>query len=267
MTVSNESKIYKEKIAGNFGRSTGQYDQYAIMQQQSAQALARYFPTLAEGLPVGPVLEIGCGTGGLSRELIVALPGRKVELTDLSPAMVDQCRYTLESSVVDLGMVTWRTMDAEAMSVRDRYACIVSGVTLQWFVEPQKTLQRLVDALCHGGRLLCSYISNDSFPEWRELCRKNGVDCTVNRLPEGEEISGFLRQMGLVRSWSECMEVSYNSAGDFFSSLKRTGANTARQGRSLTVAQMKRLINSWNRESGDGPVRVTYVVQYLLFSK
>lgn len=250
----------KSKIAANFSASAARYDQYAVMQQQAALSLVRRLTELGPEVLPGPVLELGCGTGAVSRELVSLFPGRRLTLVDLAPGMIDINRQALAPLLESPHLVEWRVQDAETIEARNHYALIASCLTLQWFQDLNASLARLCEALIPGGVLLCSYLGDNSFPEWRGVCQALGLPCIMNPLPGHREVVAAVRGMGgEVSTWDDMIRMTFPSALDFFRSFKKTGTNTNAAEQRLTRLQMARLLAAWPGH-GHGAVTVTYQI-------
>ncbi len=254
----------KQKISTNFSSAAGCYDQYAVMQQQAALAMVRRLSDLNYELPDGPVLEIGCGTGAVSRELLTMFPERSLTLVDLAPGMIDENRQALTPYLDTAHQVDWQVRDAETIDIHQHYALIVSCLTLQWFQDLAGSLSRLCQALVPDGFLLCSYLGDKSFPEWRSACKVLGLPCTVNQLPNSQALMETIP--GLVyeaKAWSERIEQYYPTAHHFFRSLKKTGTSTHSADEHLTLTQMAHLLSCWPKNKYGG-VTVTYQINTFL---
>ena len=108
---------FKARVVENFSRSASTYDCHAEEQRAGAATLAKCAAECAENLVEGPVLEIGCGTGFLSASLAALFPGRRLELTDLAPAMVAHCRQKMAAEAAHPD-ICYRVLDGEAASKR-----------------------------------------------------------------------------------------------------------------------------------------------------
>jgi malonyl-CoA O-methyltransferase len=265
----------KDQIAANFSNAAATYDQFAVMQQQAAHTLTQRLSTLRDEIPEGPVLEVGCGTGAVSRGLALLFPRSPLTLIDLAPGMIAKNRAALLPLLDRPDLVDWQVRDAETLAVSNHYALITSCLTLQWFQDLDGTLRRLTEALRPGGVLLCSYLGAGSFPEWRAICQALALPCTINPLPTARESLDTVRGLGLHASMDEeTIRIPYPSARAFFHSLKMTGTGTlaprpqptgteTHAAERLTRSQLARLLNTWQGQT-TGPVAVTYQINTLL---
>ncbi len=254
----------KDKIAANFSAAAACYDQYAVMQQQAALSLVRRLVELSPQVTSGPILEVGCGTGAVSKELVNIFPDRKLTLVDFAPGMIDINRQALAPHLSTAHHIDWQVRDAETIDIRKHYALITSSLTLQWFQNLSDTLSRLCEALIPGGFLLCSYLGDGSFPEWRQACLTLGLPCTMNPLPNNHEILCMMRATGYEASaWDEMIQLTYPTIQDFFRSVKKTGTNTRSLDNGLTWSQMAQLISSWPGQA-DGAMTITYQINTIL---
>lgn len=128
---------------------------FAFQQRLDRQAAAsREFraPLYARaGLPqAGRVLDVGCGSGGVTRDLVAAAPRATVVAMDLDPAMARQARTVLPETHVLRG-------DGCALPFAD--ACFdvaVCNLVLMWNERPQALVAELARVVRPGGTVLAS---------------------------------------------------------------------------------------------------------------
>jgi phosphatidylethanolamine/phosphatidyl-N-methylethanolamine N-methyltransferase len=103
----------------------------------------------------GPVLELGAGTGSLTRGLVRAgCPPERIIALESEPALVAVLRRAFPAMTVIEGDAT-RVGDYLAGSV-ERLAAVVSSLPIKWFrVEAQHAVVRpCLDLLGSGGRFI-----------------------------------------------------------------------------------------------------------------
>ena len=115
-----------------------------------ASELVRRIP---EGLR-GPVLEIACGTGVLTRPLREHLPpGTELVATDLSPAMLQYARERLAG----VPGIAWREADAMALPFEPgAFQAVVCGFGFMFPPSPAAALREARRVLSRGGHLFFS---------------------------------------------------------------------------------------------------------------
>ena len=79
MTGNKPDRI---RVRRNFEAGAVSYNHHARVQQRVAQQLTEGIAGLT--LPAGPILEVGCGSGNLTRLLRLALPQRRMLVLDLA---------------------------------------------------------------------------------------------------------------------------------------------------------------------------------------
>ena len=122
--------INKQLITRRFSRAIESYNREATAQKQIA---GRLNDMLAHYLPARPrhVLEIGSGTGFLTRPLLRTFHPEKLILNDICHEM-----STCFADLLSDRQVTFIPGDAEQLSFPSGQDLIVSCSALQWFVSP-----------------------------------------------------------------------------------------------------------------------------------
>ncbi len=217
-------------IAARFGARAATYDRHAHIQQAVAAALAQLLPAR-----VAPrVLEVGCGTGLFTRELLRAYPGGRFVFTDLSQDMIDLCADQFLNP-----RAQWAIMDAEQPDVGRTFDVIAASMTLHWLANPVAAIERLMRKLAPGGILLHATPAPDAFSEWRESLLEAGGENGLIRSPA---------LPGIVREESFTMQ---GGALAFLRALHAIGATYPRMGhRPLPPGRLRRAIRILDGKHG-----------------
>lgn len=152
--------IDKQLVAMRFGRRASDYDAVTPVQRSMGEdLLARAIARLGDR-PVRSVLELGCGTGGLTARLVQAFPNARIVAVDLASEMVDGVRargLPVECVVADA--------EEYVRGHAQRHDLVISNATIQWFADPRGAMTRCLQLLDDGGVLAASTFGSRTFHE------------------------------------------------------------------------------------------------------
>jgi 2-polyprenyl-3-methyl-5-hydroxy-6-metoxy-1,4-benzoquinol methylase len=98
------------------------------------------------------VLDIGCGTGGLSLHLLKE--GFEVTAQDVSPEMVERCKLFLEQEGFPGAPV--RQAGVEELSEQNHFDSVVALDVIEHIEDDHRAVKQMYKALKPGGRLVLS---------------------------------------------------------------------------------------------------------------
>ncbi|OEJ69419.1 methyltransferase [Magnetovibrio blakemorei] len=215
------SKAHKARIAEAFSRSAQTYDQSAQTQDHVASHVAAIVLNNNINKNI-QVLEIGCGTGALTRRLLAGIEGGTFFITDIAPDMLAMCQ-----SAHDDPRARFACLDGEHLDLQgETFDLIVSSLAVQWFGDLQAALERLALHLSPGGRLVFSTLGDKTFANWRATHTELGLRAGI---------SGFVAPTDLARMWPKTgrgevtewmLPKRYEDALAFARALKDIGAHT-----------------------------------------
>lgn len=257
--------VDKDRLAATFGKAAPCYDDCAIVQRHCAAELVSILRNAKLALPEGTILELGCGTGFVTRELVNAFPDRTLEITDLSAEMLTYCQAQI--SPLRHPSIYFQRLDGEMLATERQYAAIASGFVVQWFDDVERSLKRLSRALVPGGMLVSSFPTSQSFPEWKQICEAVNLPFTGNPMPEVDSLCEHLSRDGLACRYQErWMSTAHNRAIDFFKDLKSIGADMGRSPYTLSLKQFRQLMDAWDAQSLPA-IRVSYHIAFLIIQR
>lgn len=251
-----------------FDRAAAAYDRVTPVQKDMARRLAGLLPA---DFDPRTVLELGCGTGHLTRALLPHLPRSSFLVTDLAPSMLQACAATLptlDRSRVRLGQLDGRAPELDEADVD----LVASSAMVQWFADLDTHFAKVRDCLAPGGIYLVSGFCRGNFPE---------LDAVLSRPPfaYGEPPGHFLtdareaaRRQGFSVELSEQdrIELAYPSALEFLRAIGQAGASrTPRDGKPLTRELLRELLARYEEVAGlpEGGVRATWRPWYLVLRR
>lgn len=210
----------KDHIRQRFSRAASSYDQYAHIQRQAAD-------WLMESISNEPatILEIGCGTGSLTKMLADKFPASRITALDFADSMIEQAREKVGPSE----RVRFHCVDGETFinSTVDRYDLVISNATLQWFTDLSTTFHHLGRLLSDEGRVALSLFGPQSFQELASAMREI-VDSQIQLPAESFCAAQDAKSLALhvfneVEITTEMIEKEYATFFDILDHIKKTG--------------------------------------------
>ena len=244
----DEYIVDKDTMAKRFAGAVGTYDEAsAEVQQKIAQALYKILKSAAgvEALE-GDILEIGCGTGSLTRLYAPeCAAASRIELWDIAP---------MPGVALPSG-ATAKCCDAE-VAIRRRQPrsayYILSSSTMQWFNSPSTFLEQCARVLLPGGYIAFSTFVRGNLPELLEVCPE--LD---RHLPTAEEWSAMLpANLVPVVCQPSVVSATFANTRSVLEHLRRTGVNALAHGHDA-VSMARRILRDYPRQA-DGTCRLTY---------
>lgn len=249
-----------QRISRAFGSAAQHYDAHAGVQRVVAATLAglaRQQLPMARATRNGErprILEIGCGTGMLTRHLRGLFPDAEIVATDIAPEMI-----AIAQRGGDIG-ARFMTMDGEAPDFdAPWFDLIASSLAFQWFANLPRALDRLYGLLRPGGSLMFATMAQRSFREWRAAHAACGLEAGTPLYPDAETLRAMLTRHSDAFLFEEEYEHDFGGARGLLAHLKGIGATVPVEGREpLSAGQMRGVMRAYDQAGG----RCTYHVAY-----
>lgn len=163
--------VNKPLMAKRFGRRAMTYNEATPVQAGMALRLAAHAARYFGGGSGLRILELGCGTGRLTSELLEAFPDARLLAVDISPDMV---AYAAQRAPRARFMVD----DAEnfVRTCNETFDLVISNAAFQWFQQMEQTLGYVKALLAADGLLAGSTFGEDTFTELQQAFRSAYVE-------------------------------------------------------------------------------------------
>lgn len=263
----------KKLLEKRFSLRATTYDDYAHVQKEMANRLMEHVlhVTAKRETANARILEIGCGTGYLTKQLLTHFPSAHITAVDLAPGMIEQIKTKVQSP-----RVSFFCGDAENMHWSESFDLIVSNATFQWFQHLSKTVYRLMNTLNSQGVLCFTTFGNNTFHELHtcyELAKKHVkldkrfAQSTVG--PKFDSLKQLREKIEMAfESSAERVEIAgaewehyewYPSVRNFFQSIKKVGASNTNEHSIQRPSFWKEVIRLYEEKyEKNGSVIATY---------
>jgi malonyl-CoA O-methyltransferase len=235
----------KQRISDAFGAAAEGYETHAGPQRVAARLVADLAQRQRPG-GVERILEIGCGTGLLTRDIQARWPGAELIATDIAPAMLAQA--AAQGRVA----ATFLPMDGEAPDFDGPwFDLILSSLAFQWFGDLSGAIGRLAALLRPGGSLIFSTMGQGSFAGWRAAHDACGVACGVPAYPSLDRLREMLARHGDGFAFEETVPLEVGGARGLLAHLKGIGAVVPEAGRRpLGPGALRRVMAAFEAAGG-----------------
>lgn len=234
----------KELVSQRSEKTRETYDSNAIFQNEIAANLFEKIIRNSVELPT--ILEIGCGTGMLSRHL-EKMAHQSFEMWDIADRRNKNFKGIFRKTDAEISVSTTH---------KSYYSLIASSSTLQWFNSPKKFIKRALALLSSDGILAFSTFVRGNLQEVSDVSNTELPTMTT------EEWHSFLEPISKIELLEESKKtLTFDSPIDVFRHLKLTGVN------SLSAKKNLRTIIENYPVNPDGSAPLTYRPIFIIIRK
>ncbi|MDD5593590.1 MAG: methyltransferase domain-containing protein [Candidatus Margulisbacteria bacterium] len=242
--------LAKRLISANFSRSAAQYDRHAVMQREMADELFSLLTTF--DLQLTTILDIGCGTGYLTKKLAERFPAARVEGIDIAPGMIEEAGKQKRDNL------SFKVGDGEEVWGVGEYDLVVSNASLQW-MSVEQVFARVRERLKPGGLFLFTTFGPKTLMELKECGFR------VNEFPDTIMIEQLLkphfRNVFLAALMSR---EKFHSVKELIYYLKELGAAAADGEGQFQLSSFRKYKESYGDEDG---ISASFELIYGVFEK
>jgi malonyl-CoA O-methyltransferase len=227
--------VNKELIRRRFEKNLSTYTENAVVQKHMASELLASL-IINCGKNFNKILEIGCGTGTLTKEILNQLEFEELFVNDIVENSLDlQClleKYpprnqrfrpsAREGNKRDNRFrVTEIYGDCEKISFPQNLDLVISNATFQWLENLPAILDKIHSSLNSNGILAFSIFEEGNLQQIKTLTGK-----TLNYYKKSDLEKILSQNFKIIYSNSETVEIEFNNAQDVLKHLKLTGVNS-----------------------------------------
>ena len=255
-------RLDRARLRASFDRASASYDACASLQSRIAAELLERLELFR--FTPGVVLDLGSGTGRVTRELQRRYPRARVIALDIAPGMLREARRHQSR---------WRRFDrvcgdALRLPLKDGSVDLIfSNLMLQWCEPLAVALAEVRRVLGPSGFFAFSTFGPDTLHELRRAWAETDGYNHVNHFSDMHEVGDALMRAGLIEPVLDVdhIEVGYPDVLTLMRDLKAIGAHNVTAGRPRALAgraRLARVQRAYESFRHDERLPATYEVIY-----
>ncbi|KYH12630.1 malonyl-ACP O-methyltransferase BioC [Neorickettsia sp. 179522] len=209
--------IQNDTVAANFSRASCSYDLVAKIQKECCYKLVAM---LRERLPhfvPASVLDIGAGTGCLTKLLLSEFPDASYTMNDISYAMLNRARETVGENV--------STILGDMLKIKfSVFDLIASSMAIHWSSDPVTVLK----SACRLSKAFAfSILVQPSLYEWSRLFHELSLPSPGLHYLSSEEVElAIMDTSPTLFTWEVCnFDMQFASPKEFIRYMRQLGSN------------------------------------------
>ena len=249
----------KTGIKRSFAAASTTYDPVAALQRSVGLELLASIDT---GKLTGTVLDLGCGTGFLTGELLARAGHETTIALDIALSMLQAAQHKL----ADRCDVLYICADAERLPfAAHSLACVFSNLALQWCSDLDAVFTGIKRALKPEGRLVFSTFGPQTLQELKSAWATVDEHHHVNTFYSAMQLQQFLQHAGFnnLRLESRLYISHYDAVQSLMQELKQLGAHHVIAGRNnkiTTKTAMQQMIAAYEKHRVAGQIPATFEI-------
>lgn len=254
-------RLDQRQVREAFDRAAPGYDAAAVLQHEVGTRLMERLELTT--LTPARILDVGCGTGQATRELMRNYRGAQTVAADFAPAMLREVRRRFWFRRPGLVCADAASLPFAAAG----FDLVFCNLMLQWCDDLDACLNELRRVTATPGLLLFSTLGPDTLRELRAAWREVDGATHVNGFVDMHDIGDALLRAGFVEPVMdvEYITLTYDDVFGLMRDLKRIGAHNMTGGRARNLtgrSRLQKLSAAYERGRRDGRLPATYEVVY-----
>lgn len=251
---NNKTNNITNKVQHNFNRFATSYDEFAIVQEEVAKRLCNRLEIIHSKQNLDaqiPVLELGAGTGLLSKKLL-----KKYQQHDIIASDIAQHTLLINPAQNKL------TLNSHNLPFNNNFNTIISNLMMQW-CNLDEVITEAITSLKSEGLLLFSTFGPQTLIElkesWQGVDNNQHISDFVDMHNIGDKMLGLGLKNVVVES--EIITLTYEKVMDILLDLKNIGAQNIHS-KPISKSSFKQMIANYEQFRAAGKLPVSYEIIY-----
>ena len=266
MTDISGFHLDKQRVRQAFDRAATDYDRVAVLQREVGNRLLERLDYMR--LQPQTIVDIGAGTGHLSKALAQRYKQARVLALDLAPNMLRAARRNAGTVARLQRRQSFVCADTERLPLADQSTdMIFSNLTLQWCSALEMVFTEFRRIIRPGGMVLFSSFGPDTLKELRDSWATADDAIHVSAFIDMHDIGDVLMRSGFADPVmdAERFTLTYPDVQMIMKELKLLGAHNAATGRNRGLTgkgRLRAMINAYESYRDKGKLPATFEVVY-----
>lgn len=248
--------IPKHKIQKSFDRASATYDNVAVVQKECARLLVKMIQQQNQNFNPQVILDLGAGTGFMTKALLPKYPESHYYLNDVSSQMLLKAQQNSQDS----GQIEYLLGDMTSLSY-DNYNpdLSVANLSFQWVNRFDHFIKEI---FAQSQILAFTHLLPDTFQEWGQMFEKLNLPEPMFKYWPEDRWCGFLKSLNPKQLTLENKKIilTFANAHDFMRYLRELGANQSEQ--PMSLKDIRKVLTTY-----DQPFSVTYHVLFAVLER
>ncbi|HAR63296.1 MAG: hypothetical protein DKM50_00630 [Candidatus Margulisiibacteriota bacterium] len=211
-----------EQITNNFSKKASNYNSKAVMQKEIAEKLALFLPDKE----YKTILDVGCGTGFLTKLLRQKYPNSTIIGVDIAPAMIEIAKENVPDAEFRCCSIY------EIEDLKNQFDLVVSSSALHWMHDLSECFAILHDILVPNGEIITAIFVDESLFELKDSFNYAYENTRIKKkkhvidFPKSQEvIEDLSKKFELLFNEKIAYFLNYSSAKNSIKAIREIGGN------------------------------------------